>query len=97
MFKSCVSEHISVCLLPLCVGEGTGTQVIAHMVAVVIATVSSYSTVQTTQLSLAPSPFSPFLWFILAPSFLVDYFHISLPISVLHKPYLHSAFSLFLL
>lgn len=47
MFKTWVSECISVCLLPLCVGEGTGTQVIAHMVAVVIATVSSYSTVNS--------------------------------------------------
>lgn len=46
MFKTCVSEHISVRLLPLCVGEGTGTQMIAQMVAVVIATVS-YSTVNS--------------------------------------------------
>lgn len=47
MFKSCVSEHVNVCLLPLCVGEETGTQVIAHMVSVVIATVSSYSIVSS--------------------------------------------------
>lgn len=86
--QTCVFERISVCLLPLCVGEGTGTQMIAHMVAVVIATVSSYSTVNSvvphsfTLLSFSVVPFSSIFFGWLFSHF-PAYFCSSLTISAL--------------